>query len=215
VGTPIDPRPAAGVRPTGASGVGTIGGEAGLPDQSFGLSGSPRLMGAGGLDSEKGEGPAPGAGAGAGAGNGSGGAEGRVAGVEGAGVVGAPDAGVETTAGDEGGAIGVPGANPIVGITPYAPGGAEGAEPQLPPTQGVGKSSQVSQWVHPVTPVAIATATSRRLTRSIPVSFPSRGRPCRVPATRIGAQADPGRGRRPLRRPGSVLFHDRQVGVRR
>jgi hypothetical protein len=39
-------------------------------------------------------------------------------------------------------------------------------------TQGVGKSSQVSQWVQPAAPAAKAPATSRRLNRCIPVSFP-------------------------------------------
>jgi hypothetical protein len=39
--------------------------------------------------------------------------------------------------------------------------------PQLGPVQGVGKSSQVSQWVHPVMPAASVRAASRRLVRDI------------------------------------------------
>jgi hypothetical protein len=69
-------------------------------------------MGAGGLDSEKGEGVALGAGVGDGAGPGPGVAEG----VTGPDVDGEPDAGVEITTDDEGGAIMGPEATPMVGI---------------------------------------------------------------------------------------------------
>jgi hypothetical protein len=96
------------------------------------------LMGAGGLSSENGEGVE--LGAGAGAGSGAGAFEPLGAGGDGAGAVAGPDAGEGITAGDEGGPIGMPmvGAPPIVAIMSYAPGGPEGAEPQLPPMQGVG-----------------------------------------------------------------------------
>jgi hypothetical protein len=43
--------------------------------------------------------------------------------------------------------------------------------PQLGPLQGAGKSSQVSQCVHPVMPAASVKAASRRLVRDIPLSF--------------------------------------------
>jgi hypothetical protein len=48
------------------------------------------------------------------------------------------------------------------------------AGPQLPPTHGSGKSSHVSQCVQPAATVdASAPAASRRVSRAIPVSFPS------------------------------------------
>jgi hypothetical protein len=138
-----------------------------------------RVHGSGRVGSVKGEGALLGAGAGsaAGAGMGAGGDNGdavaEVPGPEAAGCVGAAEpAGAEITGGPEG-VPGMIGATPIVGIMPpYPPGGPEGVYPQSPPTHGVGKSSHVSQWVHPTAPAASATATSRRLIRPIPQSFP-------------------------------------------
>jgi hypothetical protein len=56
----------------------------------------------------------------------------------------------------------------------YDPGKGEGA---IPPTFGTGKSSHVSQCVHPAALTARTTAPIRRLNRTITVSFPCRGWP--------------------------------------
>ena len=135
------------------------------PAQLFGLSGLPMLMGGGGLkfEPEKGEGVA--------LGGCDSGAVGGPPGDDGAGAAD-PDDGDEYTADGAGAPAGIAGPTPIVGIMPYPPGGSIGAEPQLPPTQGMGKSSQVSHWVHPTAPAAQATTTTKRMIRPIAVSFP-------------------------------------------
>ena len=134
-------------------------------------------MGGGGLrfEPEKGDGVALGAGAGSGAGIGvvvdEEGAVGGPPGDDRAGAV-VPEAGAEYTAGGAGAPPGIAGPTPIVGIMLYPPGASIGAEPQLPPTHGMGKLSHVSHWVHPTAPAAQATTTTRRRDRPIAVSFP-------------------------------------------
>jgi hypothetical protein len=70
------------------------------------------------------------------------------------------------------------------------PGGptitAPGAAPQLPPTHGIGKSSQVSQCVQPAVPTASATAVNTRPSRNIRVSFPFRDPVCDAPRRGFG-----------------------------
>ena len=134
-------------------------------------------MGGGGVkfELEKGDGVALGAGADSGAGIGAVDDEdGAVGGPPGDDRAGAadPDDGAEYTAGGAGAPPGIAGPTPIVGIMLYPPGASIGAEPQLPPTQGMGKSSHVSHWVHPTAPAAQATTTTRRMIRPIAVSFP-------------------------------------------
>jgi hypothetical protein len=130
----------------------------------------PILMGGGGLtfEPEKGDGVPLGAGAGIGAVVDEEGALGGPPGDDRAGASD-PDDGAEYTGGPP---PGIAGPTPIVGIMPYPPGASIGAEPQLPPTQGIGKSSHVSHWVHPTAPAAQATTTTRRMDRPIAVSFP-------------------------------------------
>ncbi len=156
----------------------TSAGNEDKPAQLFGLSGLPILMGGGGLtfEPENGEGVTLGAGAdsGAGAGIGAVDGEGGVGGPPGDDRAGAadPDEGAEYTADGAGAPPGIAGPTPIVGIMLYPPGASIGAEPQLPPTHGMGKSSHVSHWVHPTAPAAQATTTTRRMDRPIAVSFP-------------------------------------------
>jgi hypothetical protein len=134
-------------------------------------------MGGGGLrfEPEKGDGVTLGAGAGSGAGIGvvvdEDGAVGGPPGDDKAGAAD-PDDGVEYTVGGAGAPPGIAGLTPIVGIMLYPPGASIAVEPQLPPTQGIGKSSHVSHWVHPTAPAAQATTTTRRMDRPIAVSFP-------------------------------------------
>ena len=131
-------------------------------------------MGGGGVrfEPEKGDGVALGAGADSGPGIGAVvDGEGALGGPPGDDRAGAadPDGGAEYTAGPPPGPAGP---TPIVGIMLYPPGASIGAEPQLPPAQGMGKSSHVSHWVHPTAPAPQATTTTRRLIRPIAVSFP-------------------------------------------
>ena len=129
-------------------------------------------MGGGGLrfELENGDGVTLGAGADSGAGIGR--RDGGVGGPPGDDGAADPDDGAEYTAFGAGAPPGIAGPTPIVGIMLYPPGASIGAEPQLPPTQGMGKSSQVSHWVHPTAPAAQATTTTRRMIRPIAVSFP-------------------------------------------
>src|SRR3954447_11792324 len=67
-----------------------------------------------------------------------------------------------------------------VWISPPSPpmnAAAPGVYAEFCSRQGVGKSSQVSQCVQPLAPAARATATSSKLIRVIPVSFPYHGWP--------------------------------------
>lgn len=100
--------------------------------------------------------------------------EGRGAGAVAGACVGADEGGVEE---------GAPGAASAGAEGPATTGGPAWTvvpptgpprNPQLGPLQGVGKSSQVSQCVHPVMPAASMKAASRRLVRDIPLSFPFR-----------------------------------------
>ncbi len=127
-------------------------------------------MGGGGLrfELENGDGVTLGAGADSGAE----GADGGVGGPPGDDGAADPDDGAEYTAFGPGAPPGIAGPTPIVGIMLYPPGASIGPEPQLPPTHGMGKSSQVSHWVHPTVPAAQATTTTKRMIRPIAVSFP-------------------------------------------
>ena len=132
--------------------------------QGIGPAGSPGAMGAGGLSpaAGRGSGTALGADSGAGAGAGTG------AGAE-ADELGA----VEEASG--GAWAGADGSTTMGGpVWTTVPPAGPPRNPQFGPVQGAGKSSQVSQCVHPVMPTASVTAASRRLVRDIPVSFPFR-----------------------------------------
>ena len=132
--------------------------------QGFGLAESPGVMGAGGLAPSDGRGSGTALGVDSGGGvveGGSGraddGADGRRASRRGR-------RGPSRRAQDGPATVGGP-------VWTTVPPTGPPRNPQLGPLQGAGKSSQVSQCVHPVMPAASVKAASRRLVRDIPLSF--------------------------------------------